>query len=433
MTNTKQEILYDQECRVISCAIQNPESAFKVVETLKPEDFNDARTRRMVAALHEIVLGGGAASAAGVKRKLSAQPDLESLEQDVVPMRAESSELDEFIDYVLEHSRLRQLDDACLTARSQIGTQHSDLLVGDLMQKLIEISLGERRESFTPVERLFDETFEEVAARHDGEVTGYSTSVRVLDKLIGGWQPKKLYIVAGRPGMAKSAFAMQSAAHLAYYHDVPTAFFSIEMPERELMRRIMSNITGVEYWRIEKRYWAQEHLDRIKEHRERMVEMPLYVNDSGAVTLSQIMAKIKGLKLRHEKLGPVFIDYLQLMKIIIPRGGNRDIAIGEVTRAFKVLAKDLNIPVVLLSQVKRAVEERENKRPTIADLRESGNIEQDSDVIIFPYRDSYYSEDPLTEKDCEFIVGKDRAGKVGVANVGCDLDFQKFFDKEGDI
>jgi replicative DNA helicase len=193
----------------------------------------------------------------------------------------------------------------------------------------------------------------------------------------------------------------------------------------------MANITGVEYWRIEKKWWKQEHLDKIALHRERMADMPLHVNDSGSTTLNQMLAKVKGLKIKYgERLGPMFIDYLQLMKIAIPRGGNRDIAIGETTRALKETAKDVDIPVVLLSQVKRAVEERENKRPTIADLRESGNIEQDSDVIIFPYRDSYYTHDPLTEKDCEFIVGKNRAGRIGVADVHVDLDYQRFYDAE---
>jgi replicative DNA helicase len=283
------------------------------------------------------------------------------------------------------------------------------------------------------MDKLFDETFEEVKARSTDGSVGFTTSIKALDKLIGGYQAKKLYTFAGRPGMAKTAFAMQSASHLAYYHDVPTVFFSIEMPEREIMRRMMANLTGVEYWRIEKKYWAQEHLDKIAEARDRLIQMPLHINDSGSITLSQMIAKIKGLKIKFGDLGPVFIDYLQLMKIPIPRGGNRDIAIGEVTRAFKELAKDLSIPVVILSQVKRAVEERDNKRPTLADLRESGNIEQNSDVVVFPYRDAYYTRDPLTEKDCEFIVAKNRAGRVDTAEVYVDLDYQKFSDIEGEI
>jgi len=435
LTNAiREEVLYDQECRVLNCALSDAVSAFTMVESLTPEDFADNRTRKIAQAIHDIVLSGGAISVAGVKRKLKAKRDLECLEQDVAPIKVSTEEMGEYVEFVREESRLRQLEEACLSARAQMGgSLGSEDIAGELMQKLISISMGEKQEAFTPMERLFDETYDEVASRNDGAITGFSTSLKSLDELMGGWQPKKLYIIAGRPGMAKTALAMQSAARLAYYDDVPTAFFSIEMPEREIMRRIMANITGVEYWRIEKKYWAQEHLDCIKKHRDRMISMPFYINDSGSTTLNQMMAKMKGLKIKHGTLGPMFIDYLQLMKIPIPRGGNRDIAIGETTRALKELAKDLAIPVVLLCQVKRAVEEREDKRPTLADLRESGNIEQNADVVICPYRDSYYTKDPTTEKDCEINVPKNRAGRIGRTDVYVDLDYQMFRDIQGEI
>lgn len=427
------EIQYRQECKAISCALQSPVAAFSLMESLKPEDFSDSRTSHIVEIIHRLILDGHQVSVSSVQRKLKAQKHLVCLEEDVVPSKADPNEIDEFIAFVIEQSRLRQLEEACINTKIQIGSGSSEDLVGELMQKLVSISMGNSQESFTSMERLFDNTYSEIANRGEGKITGYTTSVLALDELIGGFQRKKLYVVAGRPGMAKSTFAMHCGCRLAYFHDVPVAFFSVEMPENELMRRVMANITGVEYWRIEKKYWNQDHLDLIKQHRDRMIKMPFHVNDSGSVSLSQMVAKVKGLKIRSPNLGVVFIDYLQLMKIPIARGSNRDIAIGETTRALKELAKDLDISVVLLSQVKRAVEDRDDKRPTLADLRESGNIEQDADVVIFPYRDFYYTEDPLAEKDCEFVVAKNRAGRVGTAYAHVDLDYQKFFDTQGEI
>ena len=355
--------------------------------------------------------------------------DLQCLEDDIVASQTNTDEFNDLVNFVREESKLRQLDEACLSTRSQIGTYSSEDLVGEMMQKLVTISIGQRDTTFTPVDKLFDGTFGDLQTGRGDSLIGFPTSVGSLDQMIGGWQPQKLYCVAGRPGMGKTAFAVQSACRLAYHENVPVCFFSIEMPERELMERIIANLTGIEYWRISKRLLKQEHLDTIADYRERIIQMPLYICDSGSLTLSMIIAKVKALKMRIGDLGPVFLDYLQLMKIPIPRGGNRDIAIGETTRALKELTKTQKVPVIILSQVKRAVEERTNSRPTLADLRESGNIEQDTDAVIFIYRDWVYSQDPAAEKDCELILPKIRASKVGTLEIGLDLDFQHFYDR----
>jgi replicative DNA helicase len=428
----REKILRDQESRALYCALHSKAIAFDLIESLHPVDFYFEGTKNICRAIIKCSDDGDSISPGGIKRHLKYKQDLDLLDNIQAMPDVDPAEFKEFVSYIRENSRLRRLDMLCVDIKSKLtGEEESDNLISEMMSELVHITVDEHSQSFADPMQLFDETLSEMKDRSSTGVLGYSTGLKSLDEAIGGWQGSKLYIIAGRTGMCKTTMAIFTACRVAYRDKIAVPFFSIEMPKKEVQRKLISSLTGVEHWRIEKRLWRDEDIHHIEEHRERIGGMPWYINDSGSITLSEIIAKVKALKIKEGKLGPIFIDYLQLMKILIPRGGNRDQAIGEVTRALKRLSKDLDVPVILLSQVRRAVEERENKRPMLSDLRESGNIEQDADVVIFFYRDHYYTDDPSSAKDCEAIVAKQRGGPTGTCYIKLDIERNLFY--EGDV
>jgi replicative DNA helicase len=428
----REKILRDQESRAMHCALQSKAYAYDLIDTLYPEDFYYDVTRNIFRAIIKCSDDDESISWGSIKRHLKYKADIDSLEEIQKMSDVNLTEFPEFMGYIKESSRLRRINMLCADTQGKLsGEVESDDIISEMMQEMINITIDEHSKSFADPMQLFDETLNSLKSSRDSSgIVGFSTGVPSLDEMIGGWQGSKLYVIAGRTSMCKTTFALFSASRVAYRDNIPVAFFSLEMPKFELERKVMSSLTDVDHWRLEKRMYRDEDIHHIEAHREKIGGMPWFVNDSGSITLSEIIAKVKALKIREGNLGPIFIDYLQLMKILIPRGGNRDQAIGEVTRALKRLAKDLDVPVVLLSQVKRAVEDREDKRPLLSDLRESGNIEQDADVVIFFFRGHYYTKDPASERDCEAIVAKQRAGPTGICYMKLNIERNVFY--EGD-
>jgi len=292
--------------------------------------------------------------------------------------------------------------------------------------------LGERRAQGELV--LFKdtlvETFQRISHLYESgaEVTGLSTGFKDLDRLTAGLQPSNLIILAARPSMGKSAFALEMAAHVAVDAQRPCAFFSLEMSRQEVAQRLICSRGKVDSHAIRTGRLSKDDWPRLTAACAKLETAPLFVDDTPALSLLELRARSQTLKRRHPELGAVFVDYLQLMTT----GRNDESRLQEVSaisRGLKEIAKDLDVPVIALSQLSRAVEQRHDKRPVLSDLRESGSIEQDADVVMFLYRDEYYERDEADESKkgtAEVILSKHRNGPVGSFNVAFISRYAKF-------
>lgn len=264
--------------------------------------------------------------------------------------------------------------------------------------------------------------------RLDGYITGVPTGFHELDMKLSGLQNSDLVLIAARPSMGKTAFALNIAQHAAK-KKVPVAVFSLEMSKEQLVNRIICSEMMIENNKLRTGKLDDEDWGRVSAVLEPYGNAPLYIDDTAGASVVEIRAKCRRLKLEHN-LGMVVIDYLQLMQGK-GRSENRQQEISEISRSLKILAKDLNIPVVTLSQLSRAPEVRSDKRPMLSDLRESGAIEQDADVVMFLYRDDYYNKDSEKKNIAEVIIAKNRNGETAKVDLMWMGQYTRFFDISG--
>jgi len=252
----------------------------------------------------------------------------------------------------------------------------------------------------------------DVLYHSDSPITGLATSYKDLDELTSGFQPADLVIVAGRPSMGKTTFAMNIAEHAAIKNTKPVLVFSMEMPGPSLAMRMMSSLGRIDAHAIRTGKLSDDDWPRITSAVSMLSEAPLFIDDSAGLTPTELRARARRLTREHGQLGLIVIDYLQLMQVSGYRE-NRTAEISEISRSLKALAKELNVPVLALSQLNRGLESRQDKRPVMSDLRESGAIEQDADLILFIYRDEVYNEDTTDKGIAEIIIAKQRNGPIG--------------------
>jgi len=261
----------------------------------------------------------------------------------------------------------------------------------------------------------------------DNPLTGVSTGFTQVDEMTAGLQSSDLVIVAGRPSMGKTTFAMNIAEHAAIKDNVPVAVFSMEMPGEQLAMRLMSSLGRIDQTKVRTGKLDDDDWPRLTSAVSILSKAPLFIDDTPALSPTELRARARRLKREHD-LGLIVIDYLQLMQV--PGSNeNRTGEISEISRSLKALAKELEVPVIALSQLNRSLEQRPNKRPVMSDLRESGAIEQDADVIMFIYRDEVYDEDSPDKGTAEIIIGKQRNGPIGMRRLtflGMHTRFENF-------
>jgi replicative DNA helicase len=258
-------------------------------------------------------------------------------------------------------------------------------------------------------------------------MTGTPSGFRDVDQMTSGLQPGNLVVVAGRPSMGKSAFALGMASNLALQHGIPVAVFTLEMSKLEVAQRLMCSEARVELQRLRTGRLTTEDWSRLVKSCDALSKAPIYVDDTRLTTMLEIRSKARRLKATEPNLGLVIVDYLQLMSSG-SNAENRVQEVSQISRSLKVIAGDLEVPVVALSQLSRAVEARTDKRPLLSDLRESGSIEQDADLVMFLYRDDYYNEDSEDQGLAEVILAKHRNGPIGTEKLAFLKRFAKFAD-----
>jgi replicative DNA helicase len=302
-------------------------------------------------------------------------------------------------------------------------------LVDQAEQIVFELSQARVSSEFSHIEALLKESFERITQLYEAgeDLTGVPSGFRDIDRLTGGFQPGNLIIVAARPSMGKSALGLGMAANLGVRSQVPVALFTLEMSKSEVTQRLMCSEAKVESNRLRTGKLAVDDWPRLTAACDKLAKAPIYVDDTGSITMMEIRAKARRLKTQQPTLGLIIVDYLQLMT----SGAsveNRVQEVSQISRQLKVLARDLDVPVLAMSQLSRAVEQRHDKRPILSDLRESGAIEQDADLVFFIYRDEYYNEESDQQGLAEVICAKHRNGPTGAEKMSFLKRYAKFAD-----
>ena len=302
-------------------------------------------------------------------------------------------------------------------------------LVDRAEQVIFELSQSRVTGEFAHIEGLLKESFERITALYEAgeEITGVPSGFRDIDRLTSGFQPGNLIIMAARPSMGKSGLALCTAANIAVRRGIPVALFTLEMSKSEVTQRLMCSEAKVESQRLRNGKLAADDWPRLTTACDKLAKAPIYVDDTGSITMMEIRSKARRLKSKEPNLGLIVVDYIQLMT----SGGtveNRVQEVSQISRNLKVLARDLDVPVLALSQLSRAVEQRHDKRPILSDLRESGSIEQDADLVFFIYRDEYYNDETDQQGIAEIHLAKHRNGPTGTEKVAFLSRYAKFAD-----
>jgi replicative DNA helicase len=302
-------------------------------------------------------------------------------------------------------------------------------LVDRAEQIVFDLSQSRVDSEFTHIEVLLKESFERITQLYEAgaEVTGVPTGFRELDRLTSGLQAGNLVILAARPSMGKSALGLCIAANLAIRHEFPVALFTLEMSKAEVTQRLMCSEAKVESQRLRTGKLGPDDWPRLTAACDKLARAPIYVDDTGSITMMGIRSKARRLKTREPKLGLIIVDYIQLMTSDASYE-NRVQEVSQISRSLKILARDLDVPILALSQLSRAVEQRHDKRPILSDLRESGSLEQDADVVVFVYRDEYYHDESDQQGLAELHLAKHRNGPTDTVKLSFLKRYAKFAD-----
>ena len=295
---------------------------------------------------------------------------------------------------------------------------------------LFDLSQEKSNSEFSHIEELLKESFERITQLYESgaEVTGVPSGFRDLDRITSGFQEGNLVVIAARPSMGKSALGLGVAANLAVRKNVPVALFTLEMSKSEVTQRLMCSEAKVESQRLRSGKLSADDWPRLTAACDKLAKAPIYVDDTGSITMMEIRSKARRLKGKQPDLGLIIVDYMQLMTSGMS-AENRVQEVSQISRQLKVLARDLEVPILALSQLSRAVEQRHDKRPILSDLRESGSIEQDADIVMFIYRDEYYNSEESDQQGlAEVIVAKHRNGPTDTVKLSFLKRYAKFSD-----
>ena len=425
----------DAESSVLGGILLENEAVNQVLELLRPEDFYRESHRKVFRAIVELSDRSEPVDLITLSDFLKNRGELEAVGgtaylaslADFVPTAAN---ITHYARIVREKSILRSL----ISTATEIATRgyeeqgNVEEFLDSAEKVIFDISEKKIKASFVAVGDMIKDTLKTVEKLYDRKemVTGVPTGFDDLDKLTAGLQPSELIIVAGRPGMGKTAFALNIAANAAFT-GAGVAVFSLEMAKEQLVLRMLCSEARVDSSKVRSGYLGERDFPQLAKAAGRLHEAPIYIDDTPAISVLELRAKARRLvRDRSKKIGLIIVDYLQLMRGM-GTASNREQEISEISRSLKALAKELSVPVIALSQLNRRVEDRSDRRPMMSDLRESGAIEQDSDVIIFIYRDEVYNKSDESKKGlAEIIVAKQRNGPIDTVTLTFLNEYTRF-------
>ncbi len=409
----------EAEQSVLGSILLENDALLKTLEVITADSFYRETHRKVFAAILELFEKNEPIDLLTLTERLKKNDHLDEIGgasylAELVNMVPTAANVRHHAKIVLEKAVLRKLINVAteIVSQSYEGNQDVDEMLDQAEQKIFEIAEHRVSESFTEINKVLKESFKTIEQLFERKelVTGVPTGFADFDRLTSGLQPSDLIIIAGRPSMGKTAFALNVAQHAALHHKYPVAIFSLEMSRQQVALRLLCSEARVDSSRMRSGYLEKTDWPKLTLAAGVLSDAPIFIDDMPGLTALDIRAKARRLQ-KDRGLGLIIVDYLQLMR---GRGDvdNRQQEIADITRSLKGLAKELNVPVVALSQLSRAVEQRTGARPQLSDLRESGAIEQDADLVAFIYRAEVYGREDV-EGQTEVIIGKQRNGPVG--------------------
>lgn len=426
----------EAEQAVLGSIMVSGDGIARIVDVLQPEYFYRKAHQVIYATMMDLYEKNEPIDIITVSQFLK---DADSLDQvggrqyitDLALAVATTANLEYYAKTVQEKALLRQLIKAG-TEIVQGSYEEPDANVAiDKAEHLI-FQLAERRnmQQLVHIKHIVESSFQKIEQRYEqrDSLSGNPSGFYDLDAMTSGFNPSDLVIIAARPSMGKTAFVLNIAQFMAVEHNIPCAVFSLEMSREQLVMRMLCSEAGIDANRLRTGNLHTNDWTQLAMAMGRLGEAPLFIDDSAMVNALEIRAKCRRLKSEMKGLGLVVIDYIQLMQGR-KQTDNRVQEVSEISRSLKQLARELNVPVLALSQLSRAVEARQNKRPMLSDLRESGSIEQDADLVMFIYRDEYYNQESDKRGEAEIIIAKQRNGPVGTVDLLFQNSITKFLNK----
>ena len=426
----------EAEQSVIGAIFLAPEAFSTASEILIPEDFYRAGHQRIFAAMMKLSDRGEPIDVVTVTSYLN---DVKQLEEaggvTYLTELAESVPTAANIEYycriVEEKAVLRRLIRTAtdiVTSSFEREDEVEDVL-NEAEKGILEVSGKKNSGAFKSIKDVLIEVYDNIEQLHlqNDDVTGIATGFRDLDRITSGFQPNDLIIIAARPSVGKTAFALNVAQNVAVNSNNNVAIFSLEMGAEQLVQRMLCAEGNIDAGRLRNGQLEAEDWSRLTMAMGYLSNAGIYIDDTPGIRVSEIRSKCRRLKQEHG-LGMILIDYLQLIQGSVGSNENRQQEVSEISRSLKGLARELNVPLIALSQLSRGVEARQDKRPMMSDLRESGSIEQDADIVGFLYRDDYYDKETEKQNIIEIIIAKQRNGPTGTVELAFVKEYNKFVD-----
>lgn len=424
----------EAERSVLGSMLIDPDAVEIASEIVKEEDFYARQNGILYRTMLEMSRKGVAIDPVTLQAKLREKnlpPELYSDEliRELIAMVPSSANIKSYANIVAEKSLLRSM----IRANEEIAgscyaeQEEMETLLDKAERRIFEISQRRTASNFVPIRQIVLNAMDRIdeASRIKGNVTGLSTGFTDLDSRTAGLQPADFILIAARPSMGKTALVLNIAEYLTLREDRCVAVFSLEMSREQLVNRMLAMQSHVEAQKIRTGDLSESEWAEVIDSAQKIGESRLIIDDTPAITVAEMRSKCRKYKIEFG-LDIVIIDYLQLMSGSGGRNDSRQQEISDISRSLKALARELNVPVVALSQLSRAVESRPNHRPMLSDLRESGAIEQDADLVMFIYRDDYYNEDSEKKGIAEIIIAKQRNGPIGTVELSWQPQLTKF-------
>ncbi|MBS4892040.1 replicative DNA helicase [Veillonella sp.] len=435
----------DAEKAVLGALLTNGSNSGAVVDTvtsiLKSEDFYRDAHRIIYDAILEIVHANKTADFITVGEELDRRKRLDAVGGlayiTSLANESVSYNVEEHAKIISEKAQLRRLIDAGnkIVGMTYAGEDEPTTILNKAEQMVLDVSGQTQSESsFAPISEIVLSNLDKLNAlqQHDGAITGVPTGFKDVDHVFNGLQKSDLILVAARPAMGKTAFTLNIAQNVTMLYDKTVAFFSLEMGKEQLVARILSSVAGVSSEKLRRAYnMDPTDWEKVIAAADRMSKAKLFIDDTPGLTVQDMRSKLRRLKVEHG-LDLVIVDYIQLMQGRNSGKGseNRQQEVSEISRNLKLIAREFNVPLIALSQLSRSVESRPDKRPVLSDLRESGSLEQDADIVIFLYRDKYYDENSEKGDNAEVLIRKHRNGSVGTVELQFIGELTQFRDVE---
>jgi len=430
----------EAEQSVLGAILLSERTMYSLVieEALRPEDFYRDRHSVIYAAMIELYEQSEPIDLLTVSEQLRRTGKLEdaggSEAVDVLASTVPNvANLRHYAQIVRDAALMRRLLGATYAIQTSVLDQREPAreIVEQAEKVVLEVAHGDSKQDFRQIGRVLDDELDKLhrLSLEETTLTGTGSGFRDLDAITGGFQPGNLIVLAARPSMGKSCLVTNIAENAAIEYGKPVALFSLEMSEAELAQRFIASQARIKGDELRKGRVGEDRWPKIIKASQRLAGAPLWVDDSSDIGLLEIRAKTRRLHSQHEEgLGMVIVDYLQLLRAE-SRSENRSEVIGQMSRGLKLLARELEVPVIALSQLNRGVEQRQDKRPLLSDLRESGAVEQDADLVVFIYRDDYYNPDDSERPgEADLIISKHRNGALGTVTLTFQPEYPRFMN-----